>query len=131
MQKGQITFDFIFALVVFLTISGLLFSFSKDFKASQQNVLAKIESERISADAASAAIYSKVIPVDYFSYFYTIPPMNATGSSGTYPCTLTAAPGILTVSVDSGKIESVFSSPLLDTSLNGKNCGDQINLVKT
>src|SRR3989339_163490 len=134
MQKGQITFDFIFALVVFLTLAGLLLSFSGDFRESQQKVLAKIESERISADAASAAIYSKILAADSFSYKYKIPPMQASGPSGAYPCTLNASPGTLTVSVIPDEIESAFSSSpqILDNSirtiLDGKSCRETITV---
>ncbi len=103
MQKGQLSFDFILALIMITILAQVIVGFSGQFRATQDIITIRAQEKQIALGLARIIDYKKTVDPGASSQItYKIPEIyvGGTGALETIPCTISVENTEITVTVD-------------------------------
>ncbi|MBN2127437.1 MAG: hypothetical protein JW703_03525 [Candidatus Diapherotrites archaeon] len=129
MNKGQISFDFIFALLVAISLISALAVITQDIAEQQKNASITAQAKKISLEVARIVSLKETIEDYDYTLSYYIPKINVPGERIQMDCEINVAGNSVTVTA--GSITA--STPIQRNGLSNPltfNCGNKMELNK-
>ena len=130
MLRGQISLDFIFAILMLLIVIQSMQIMAEYVTTGEQVKSIRLQERQILSDLKAAIeVENALAGVGAFSYSYDVP-MIAVPGIGDVGCTILATPGKLSITVlaaDSDLDDDIIESVGITAGTTGGNCGNPLN----
>ena len=115
MRKGQISFDFMLALIIITVFTQTLIGLSSQFKETQDIITIRAQEKQIAIDLARIINYNKTLdPAATTSMNYKIPYIYVGGYGVPVGCDIDVGSSEITVTVDSSHYPEL-AEPIITT----------------